>query len=489
MQINNYRKLAVTLAWLALIVSESIGQSVYEPYTFTTLAGPTNFTSADCVEPWGYAHPGSSVDGPGNLARFNQPSGLAVDSGGNVYVADSWNNTIRKITALGAVTTLAGTPEFDTNGLAIGGYADGSGSTARFNFPQGVAVDTEGNVYVADTGNNAIRKITPSGTVTTLAGKPSIKNTTVCVNGPTGCNCLGPAGYVDGPGGKARFSTPVGIAVDNGGTLYVTELENMTLRKISPAGMVTTLVGSPEFDADGCPTQNLSPPDARFLGARGIALDSQGNIYVAGDLTIRKVTPAGIVTTLVGGESWGSADGIGSAAQFGGSEFNRGRGPYGVTVDPSGNVYVADSFNGTIRKVTPAGMVTTLAGRPGCSGLADGTGSAARFGILQDGFIGVSALAVDTMGNVYVADTANNTIRKGYPAFAAITTRGPGLGFRNGQFSFNIAAPTATSVVVDASTDLVKWLPLWTNLPAQDLHFTDSQAIIYPHRFYRARLP
>src|SRR5438132_342165 len=106
MKIKNYKKLAVTLAWLPLIVSESLGQSVYEPYTFTTLAGPTNFTSSDCLPPWGYAHSGSSVDGAGSLARFNQPSGLAVDSRGNVYVADSWNNTIRKITALGVVTTL-----------------------------------------------------------------------------------------------------------------------------------------------------------------------------------------------------------------------------------------------------------------------------------------------------------------------------------------------------------------------------------------------
>jgi sugar lactone lactonase YvrE len=336
-----------------------------ESLTITTFAGPTGSQG--------------STDGAGNDAQFNSPYGVAVDGSGNVYVADRSNNTIRKITSAGAVTTLAGL-------AGMQGSADGTGSIARFNFPQSVAVDGGGNVYVADTGNQTIRKITPSGVVTTLAG------------------LAGAHGYTDGTGSAARFWKPQGVAVDDSGNVYVADEE--TIRKITPAGAVTTLAGlAGAFgNADG------TGISAQFHSPSGVAVDDGGNVYVAdsGNNTIRKITPVGVVTTLAGlAGVVGSADGAGSAARF--------SYPVGVAVDGSGNVYVADvSDNNTVRKITPAGVVTTLVGSAGVPGSADGTGSAARFNFPY-------GVAVDVSGNMYVADRNNCTIRKITPA-AVVTT-------------------------------------------------------------------
>jgi streptogramin lyase len=331
----------------------------------------------------GTAGSSGSADGTGSAARFYLPYGVAVDSSGNVYVADTHNNTIRKITPAGVVTTLAGT-------AASFGSADGTGSAARFNYPYGVAVDGSGNVYVADPGNNTIRKITPAGVVTTLAGT------------------AGSSGSADGTGSAARFWSPGGVAVDGSGNVYVVDNFNHTIRKITPAGVVTTLAGTAlsSGSADGTGSA------ARFYYPSGVAVDGSGNVYVAdtNNYTIRKITPAGVVTTLAGtAGSPGSTDGTGSAARF--------NGPYGVAVDGSGNVYVADTSNHTIRKITPAGVVTTLAGTAGSPGSADGTGSAARFN-------NPYGVAIDGSGNVYVPDSNNNTIRKITPAGVVTTLAG-----------------------------------------------------------------
>ncbi|MEO8425474.1 MAG: hypothetical protein ABI651_00025 [Verrucomicrobiota bacterium] len=216
----------------------------------------------------------------------------------------------------------------------------------------------------------------------------------------------------------------------------------------------------------------------RFNVPSGVALDSAGNFYLAdrGNHTIRKVTPAGVVTTLVGlADSIGSTEGTGRAPRF--------YLPCGVCVDSAGNIYVADTLNGTIRKVTPAAVVTTLAGLAGSDGGQDGTGSAARFS-------SPFGVAVDSAGNLYVADTGNNTIRKGYSAAATgIHLSGPRLGFDGGHFGFNLTGPSGRLVVVESSTGLVKWLPIWTNTFAGDLIFCDPQTGVSATRFYRARLP
>jgi hypothetical protein len=329
-----------------------------------------------------------SADGTGNTARFNSPSAVAADSGGNIYVADTLNSTIRKITPAGVVTTLAGL----ANGL--GGSVDGSGSGARFDSPTGVATDIGGNVYVADTINNTIRKISPAGLVTTLAGSADSN------------------GSADGTGGAARFYHPSGVATDGDGNVYVADNFNSTIRKITLAGVVTTLAGS----ATAFPgSQDGTGSAARFNSPSGVATDSGGNVYVADNNTVRKVSPVGVVTTLAGSaDSQGSADGTGSAARFNAAA--------GVATDSGGNVYVADTFNHTIRKITPAGVVTTLAGSAGVSGNVDGTDSAARFNF-------PSGVATDSGGNVYVADTLNDTIRKITPAGVVTTLAGSATSF------------------------------------------------------------
>ena len=280
-----------------------------------------------------------SGNGTGTEARFNYPDGMAVDSSGNAYVTDYSNHRIRKITPAGVVSTLAGRRS---------GYKDGTGTDAQFFYPAGVAVDSSGNVYVADTYNHRIRKITPKGGVSTLAGSGR-----------------GGRGFADGTGTDAQFFFPSNVAVDPEGNVYVADASNHRIRKITPMGMVTTFAGSTEGFADGTGTE------AQFYHPDGVDVDSEGNVYVADreNHRIRKITPAGVVSTFAGSTE-GFADGTGTEAQF--------NLPYGVAVDAFGNVYVADAHNHCIRKITPAGVVSTIAGS-GTKGFADGSGAEAQF--------------------------------------------------------------------------------------------------------------
>jgi sugar lactone lactonase YvrE len=273
-------------------------------------------------------------------SSFSLPTGVAVDASGNIYVAAKFAHEIRKISSTGVVTTLAG------SGTA--GSANGTGTAASFYNPTGVAVDVSGNIYVADKSNHKIRKITAAGVVTTLAGS-------------------GTAGSADGTGTAATFNNPAGVAVDASGNIYVADKDNHKIRKITAAGVVTTLAGSgTDGSADGTGTA------ATFSLPEGVAVDASGNIYLAdtGNDKIRKITAAAVVTTLAGSGTAGSTDGTGTAATF---DL-----PTGVAVDAFGNIYVADQNNHKIRKITSAGVVTTLAGS-GTDGLVDGTGTAAFF--------------------------------------------------------------------------------------------------------------
>lgn len=281
------------------------------------------------------------VDGIGTAASFANPWGLAVASDGMLYVADQYDFAIRKITPAGVVTTFAGS--------TTTGSADGTGSAAQFNYPCGVTVASDGTVYVADTYNFKIRKITPAGVVTTLAGSAAW-------------------GLADGTGTAAQFYYPVGIAVASDGTVYVSDVGSGKIRKITPEGVVTTFAGNGTSGyADGTGTA------AQFNYPYGLAIASDGTLYVAdsGNYRIRKITPQGVVTTFAGSGTAGYADGTGTDAQL-----NQ---PYGITIASDGMIYVADTNNNIIRKITPAGVVTTLAGS-GTSGHADGTGTTAQFG-------------------------------------------------------------------------------------------------------------
>ena len=386
--------------------------------TVTTLAG--------CV-----GEPGSN-DGTGSSARFDRPLGLAADALGNLYVADSGNCVIRKVTPEGAVSTLAGN-------AGNAGSADGTGREARFRTPNDVAVDGAGNVYVADTYNHTIRKVTPSGSVTTLAGKVEMKS-----GQPVG-------GFADGKAGTAKFRTPRALAVDGAGNVYVADTDNALVRKITPAGTVKTMAGSVGITG----YLNGTNSAARFSSPQSLAVDSAGNVFIAdtGNQNIRKMTPAGAVTTVTNGlarfpspravaldrsgnlavadndsqtiseivakggltvlagsaSNHGSTDGKGISAHF-----NR---PCGLTVDRQKNVYVADNFNHVIRRVAPDGVVTTFAGKAWSTGSADGKGDAARF-------FWPSGMASDGRGNIYVADAGNHTIRKLTAEGAVMTLAG-----------------------------------------------------------------
>ncbi|HEY9154962.1 MAG TPA: NHL repeat-containing protein [Opitutaceae bacterium] len=256
-----------------------------------------------------------SADGTGANARFNYPAGLTVDSSGNVYVADSLNNTIRKITSSGAVSTLAGS--------AVGsGFADGSGSSASFYQPVGVAVDASGNVYVADSGNSALRKITPGGVVTT----------------------------VQVAAGSPQFNNPYGVAVDGSGILYVADTFANAIRTVSTSGAVTTLAGSSKGtsgSADG------TGGAAQFSGPSAITINSSGTLYVteSGNSIVRSISN-GVVTTIAGTPSGtGSIDSTGNYSYF--------DAPQGVAVASDGSVYVCDTLNSTIRKLVRGQVVVT----------------------------------------------------------------------------------------------------------------------------------
>ena len=324
------------------------------PYTFNTLAGS----------------PGQkgSTDGVGGTARFDNPASLAVDADGNIYVGDRGNHSIRKITPDGVVTTLA--KATDTV-WEVGG----AGGTTRPKSPVALAVDGAGNLYVMNFDRADITKIPPTGPATILVGSAYLPSN--------------------------------GLTVNQHGMVYVAKIKSLPpsptieILSITPGGLVKALAGGQARERDGTGSA------AGFDGTGAMAVDMAGNVYMTEDAgTIRKITSDGAVTTLAGSyHEFGSMDGRGRRARF-----SRFEAPNGLAVDAAGNLFVADS--NTIRKVSPAGEVTTLAGTARSRGCVDGTGNAVLFN-------NPNGVAVDAAGNIYVADTGNNIIRKGWLAAPA----------------------------------------------------------------------
>lgn len=352
-------------------------------------------------------------------AAFQNPQAVAADTDGTLYVADTANHIIRKISPTGAVTTLAGK-------IGVPGELDAAGVSATFNSPQGIAVVTSGAskgvVYVADTGNHTIRRITPEGVVTTPAGDG------------------GTQGDAGGSGPSARFRSPKGVAVNSTGTaVYVADAGNHTIRSLTVTG-TTTITVNVALVAGGSQVPgdvDATGTGARFRDPSAIAVDNADRLYVAdtGNHKMRKIV-SGVVTTLAGNGTAGNANGSGTAAQF--------SSPQGVTSDSTGaNIYVGDTGNHLLRKVTSAGVVTTLAGT-GTSGAADGAGTAASFSGLQE-------LTLQN-GNLYVADTANHTIR--LVSTAGLTSLYAGQTGSSGGIDGS-AISTSTSLVPEFVRDIL----------------------------------
>jgi sugar lactone lactonase YvrE len=291
-------------------------------------------------------------DGEASQAQFSDPFGIAVGADGTIYVADAGSaHRIRRISRDGRVSTVAG---------AVAGYLDGPSYAARFNSPSGLAIDAAGNLYVADTGNNAIRRMAPDGTVTTVAGD-------------------GTPGFQDGPSKDARFNGPIGVAVDRSGRVLVADTYNDRIRAIAPDGTVTTVAGS------GTPGASDGPgPSALFDTPSGVAVDETGTIYVAdtGNGTVRTINASGSVETLV----WGAYDGPGR--------------PIGITAG-NGEVYVTDE-RGRIFASAADGTARMIAGST--PGFNDGSGDEARF--RQP-----AGIAFVRPGRLVVADAGNRLVR------------------------------------------------------------------------------
>ncbi|MBJ2173216.1 IPT/TIG domain-containing protein [Aureibaculum sp. A20] len=335
----------------------------------TELTGPEftyEFSEAHVTTLAGNKEGGDApLDGQGTNAIFGAMDGIALDKEDNLIITQTWKHSIRKITQDGLVTTLSKSED--------GGLVEGSINEAKFSWPRDVTVDANGNVYIADSNNNRIRKISPEGDVSTLAG--------------------GGQGYIDGAVNEARFFLPNAITIDQLGNIYIAEynsvLNHSLIRKITKEGMVSTFAGGNPGFSDGQGT------DAKFGRIYGLTVDNSGNIIIsdAGNNKIRKVSPIGLVTTIAGSTE-GYEDGKGEEAKF---NF-----PYGITVDKLDNIYVSDYSNMRIRKIAPDGTVSTLAGK-GSYGFDDGESIDATIAFPR-------AITVDDDLNLYF--TQNFLVRK-----------------------------------------------------------------------------
>jgi sugar lactone lactonase YvrE len=358
--------------------------------------------------------------GAATAASLSYPQGVALDTAGNLYIADTGNHRIRRVNTIGVITTVAGNGSFDFTG-------DGGAATAAsLSYPQGVALDTTGRIYVADSGNRRIRMVSASGVITTVAGN-------------------GLYGFA-GDGGAATaavLSYPQGVALDAAGNFYIADTGNQRIRKVDAGGVITTVAGNGSFGFAG----DGGIATAAKLGyPQGVALDAAGNLYIAdqNNQRIRKVAPSGLIGTVAGNGSFGFAGdgGVGGAASL--------SYPQAAVPDAAGNLYIADTGNNVVRKLQTGGVITTVAGN-GLFGFS-GDGGAATAASLN----GPGSVATDVAGNLYIADTYNHRIRKVDTNGVITTAAGNGVGAFAGDGGPAIAASinTPTSVALDAAGNL-----------------------------------
>jgi uncharacterized protein (TIGR03437 family) len=354
-------------------------------------------------------------NGPATSAKLQQPSGVAVDSDGNIYIADHQDQRVRKVSA-GIITTLAGT--------GVRGFSgdNGPGSSAMLLDPYAVAVDAAGNVYICDRFNSRIRKVTPAGIITMVAG-----------NGTQGS--LGDGG----PATSAQLNQPSGIAVDSAGNLYIADHNNARVRKVTPGGTITTVAGPGPLNGN---LGDGGPATSAAVSPSGVAVDSAGNLYIADNNRIRKVTAGGTISTIAGG---GGTAGDGGPATS--AALSTGLG--GVAVDTAGNVYIGETGTSRVRKVTPAGIITTVAGGASIGGNFGDGGLATNASLSLP--IGVN---LDSAGNLYIADSNYNRIRKvsASAGAAAISVSPTSLSF---AYAIGAATPASRTLTVSSPTGIL----------------------------------
>jgi len=357
----------------------------------------------------------SGDNGPATSAQLGYPGGVAVDTAGNLYIADRDNNRIRKVSN-GVMTTVAGSGAFGFSG------DNGPATAAQLHWPEGVAVDSLGNLYIADTISYRVRKVS-NGVITTVAGNG--------IQGHSGDN---------GPATSAQLYYPSGVAVDSAGNLYIADYNNSRIRKVSN-GVISTVAGNGTWGYSG---DNGPATSAQLYYPRGVAVDSAGNLYIAdASNRIRKVSN-GVITTVAGNGTQGYSGDNGPATR---AELYS---PYGVAVDAAGSLYVADTFNSRIRRISN-GVITTVAG----GGSSFGDNGPATDAQLDS----PEGAAVDSTGNVYVADTGNARVRVLIPSGAACSASVAPLAFALGASGGNLTITVqTTSFCPWAIESLADWI-------------------------------
>ena len=438
--------------------------------------------------------------GAATNASLSYPAGVALDAAGNLFIADQYNQRVRRVDINGSITTVAGDGYEGNNGYTGDG---GAATNASLAYPSGVAMDAAGNLYIADTEDQLIPRVDTNGIITTVAGG--------------GWYELGDGGAAT----NAGLGAPGSVVLDAAGNLYVADQDNNRIRKVAANGSITTVAGngSGSYSGDGGAATNAGLDDPA-----SVAVDAAGNLYIADSYNnrIRKVGTNGLITTVAGNGALGCS-GDGGAATNASLDY-----PQDVVVDAAGDLYIANSNNNRIRRVGADGFIITVAGN-GSHGFYGDGGAATNASLWWP-----AGVAFDAVDNVYIADVDNNRVRKvllfaGYPIltlnnlgatdagnyavvisspYGSVTSAvvsltvtipttppqiiagGPGLGFSTNQFGFNLNGTHGQAIVVDGSTNLLDWIPLFTNIAnGSPFYFYDPVWTNFPWRFYRARLP